>query len=95
MSEKEVNKMVNDMSDFSEKHKLSETDLPEITKQLKNILILEKVDDTRSGPFELTESYTKNKTLYQKALKTFKKSEQKELQKILDMVEDLEKNGNG
>ncbi len=92
---KEISSMIVSMSNFSEKEKLRETDLPELTQQLKNILILEKLDQSHEGPFELTSSYPQNKALYQKALKSFKKDEQKTLQKILKIVEDLARDGNG
>ena len=95
LTNSEISNLIVLMSNFSEKEKLNDQDLPELTQQLKNILILEKLDETHEGPFELTSSYPQNKALYQKAVKTFKKDEQKTLQKILKIVEDLAKNGNG
>ena len=83
------------MSNFSEKTKLTSQDLPELIQQLKNILILEKVDPSHEGPFELTSSYPKNKALYQKAIKSFNKEDQKILQNILKIVENIAQNGNG
>ena len=95
LTSNEISNLIVSMSNFSEKEILTENDLPELTQQLKNILILEKLDETHEGPFELTSSYPQNKALYQKAIKTFKKGEQKTLQKILKIVEDLAQNGNG
>ena len=95
LANKEISSLIVSMSNFSEKEYLSEKDLPELKQQLKNILILEKRDETHEGPFELTSSYPQNKALYQKAIKSFKKDEQKTLQNILKIVEDLAKNGNG
>lgn len=95
LSNKEISQMIVSMSDFSEKEKLTEKDFPELTRQLQNIIILEKYDETHEGPFELTSSYPQNKALYQKAIKTFKKEEQKVLQNILKIVENIARNGNG
>ncbi len=95
ISNQEISNMVVSMSNFSEKTKLTSQDLPELIQQLKNILILEKVDESHEGPFELTSSYPQNKALYQKAIKRFNKEEQKTLQNILKIVENIAQNGNG
>lgn len=95
LSSEKISNLVVSMSDFSEKVNLTEKDLPELNEQLKNILVLEKVDESHEGPFELSESYPKNKVLYQKAIKSFSKKDQKILQNILKIVEDIGKNKNG
>jgi len=92
---KDRSALITSMANFSEKEKLTEKDIPELTQQLKNILILEQIDDSHEGPFELTTSYPKNKNLYQKVIKTFNKKEQKVLQDILKIVEKLSIEGNG
>ena len=93
-TENEIRDMVVSMSDFSEK-KLTVRDLPEITRQLKNIIILENLDMTRSGPFELKKSYPRYKALYKKSIETFSIDDQKTLIEVLNLVEALAKNGNG
>jgi hypothetical protein len=95
ISEKEISNMIVSMSDFSEKEKLTEKDYPELIRQLQNIIVLEKHDDSHEGPFELTTSYPQNKALYQRAIKSFKQDDQKVLQAILKIVENIAKNGNG
>ena len=95
LTDKEISQMVISISDFSEKEKLTEQDLPELIRQLKNIISIEKYDESYEGPLELTISYPQNKALYQKAIKTFKIKDQKVLQDIFKIVEDVAKNGNG
>lgn len=95
ITEKEISNMIISMADFSEKEKLTETDMPELIRQLQNVIILEKYDESHEGPFELTSSYPQNKALYQKAIKYFKPRDQKTLQDILKIVENIAKNGNG
>lgn len=95
LTNNEINDLVVSMATFSEKEKLTEKDLPEITKQLKNILILEKADESHEGPFELQLSYPANKPLYQKAIKSFTPDDQKKLQSILKIVEHIGRDGNG
>lgn len=94
LTEDEIKTMVIQMSHFSEK-RLDKKDIPEITLQLKNVLILEKNDPSRTGLFELKKSYPQNKELYKKALKSFTPSEQKTLTYLLKLVENLARNGNG
>ena len=95
INDKEISNMINSMADFSEKEKLMEKDMPELIRQLQNVITLEKYDETHEGPFELTSSYPQNKNLYQKAIKSFKPHDQKTLQDILKVVESIAKNGNG
>lgn len=94
-SDKEITNMIISMSDFSEKEILIATDMPELVRQLQNVIILEKYDPSHEGPFELTSSYPQNKALYQQAIKSFKDHDQKILQSILKIVENIAKNGNG
>jgi len=94
LTDGEITSMVISMSNFSEKS-LTKNDIPEITQQLKNILILEDNDPTRSGPFELKKSYPKNKALYRTAMKNFTPQEQQALMEVLNLVEALARNGNG
>lgn len=95
LTQKEISNMIISMADFSEKEKLTEADMPELIRQLQNVIVLEKYDDSHEGPFELTSSYPQNKALYQKAIKSFKQDDQKVLQSILKIVENIAKNGNG
>lgn len=95
LTDKVISNLIVSMSDFSEKEKLTEKDIPELTRQLKNIIILEEYDESHEGPFELTTSYPQNKAMYQKVIKTFSKKDQKILQNILIIVENIAQNGNG
>lgn len=95
LTNKEISRMIVSMSDFSEKEKLTKDDIPELTRQLQNVILLEKYDESHEGPFELTSSYPQNKVLYQKVIRTFKQDDQKVLQNILKIVENIAKNGNG
>ena len=71
---------------FSQK-KLTNADYPELQKNLKTVLLLDDQDPSREAVITLSESYNKNKALYDKALKSLEtkknKSQVKEIKKLL------------
>lgn len=81
---------------FSKKKLDPKKDLEEVKKNLNTLLLLDNEDPSRTAVMILSESYNKNKTLYDKAFKAIEtKKNKQQLNEIKAMMADFHKNGNG
>ena len=84
-----------DLEIFSKK-KLTNKDLPELKKNLNTLLILDDEDPARTAVIILSESYNKNKALYDKALKSIEDKKNKtKLKEIKNILKSHYTEGNG
>jgi hypothetical protein len=85
-SDETVQTSINELEAFSKK-KLSKKDLPALKKNMKTLLVLDDLDPSREAVIVLSESYNKNKALYDKALKSVEtkknKAQLKEIKSLL------------
>lgn len=88
----QVDKILHEMS-IDVDTKTLNPDLAE--KQLKNVLILEESDPSRSCLYIIMNSYLKNKDIYKKAIERFNRKDQKTLKELMKLIEDFDRNGNG
>ncbi len=92
LSQDKVDEILQEMSADIETKKIS-VDLAE--KQLKNVLLLESSDPSRSCLYIIMDSYLKHKGIFEAAVKKFSTREQNTLNQLLQLIENLNKNGNG
>lgn len=85
-----------DLEVFSKKTLNEKTDLEEIKKNIKILLILENEDPSRTAVLMLSESYNKHSALYEKAMKALEnKKNKKQLNEIRAILKDFHTKGNG
>lgn len=85
-----------DLEVFSKKSLNEKTDLEEIKKNIKILLILEDEDPSRTAVLMLSESYNKHSALYEKAIKSIEtKKNKKQLNEIRAILKDFHTKGNG
>lgn len=90
------NYKMSDLSAFAKKNLNEKTDLEEVKDHLKFILQLDSEDPSRTGVFILSESYEKNKALYDRAFKEIEtKKNKKQLNEIKSIMANFNKDGNG
>ncbi len=94
-SDETVHAYISEIENFSKK-KLTSKDLPEIKKNLKTLIALDDLDPSREGVIILSESYNKNKALYDKALKSLEtKKNRTQLKEIKNLLRSHYSTGNG
>lgn len=94
-SDETVQASIAEVETFSKK-KLSKKDLPEIKKNLKTLIALDDLDPSREAVIILSESYNKNKALYDKALKSLEtKKNKSQLKEIKSILKSHHSEGNG
>lgn len=85
-----------DLEIFSKKSLNEKTDLEEVKKNIKILLILEDEDPSRTAVLMLSESYNKHSALYEKAIKSIEnKKNKKQLNEIRAILKDFHHKGNG
>ena len=90
-----VYKSVQEIENFSKK-KLTKRDLEEVKKNLRTLLEIDDKDPSREGVIILSESYNKNKALYDKALKSIETKKNKaKLKEIKSLLQSHYSEGNG
>lgn len=81
---------------FSKKKLDPKKDLEEVKKTINTLLALDEEDPSRTAVMILSESYNKNKALYDKAIKAIEtKKNKQQLKEIQTMLANFHKNGNG
>ncbi|MGZ3692093.1 MAG: hypothetical protein ACXVAX_11360 [Pseudobdellovibrio sp.] len=81
---------------FSKKKLNPKTDLEEVKKTIQTLLLLDNDDPSRTAVMILSESYNKNKALYNKAIKSVETKENKQqLLEIKKILANFSKEGNG
>ncbi len=90
-----IHASISEIETFSKK-KLTKKDLPEIKKNLKTLITLDDLDPSREAVIILSESYNKNKALYDKALKSLEtKKNKSQLKEIKGLLKSHYSEGNG
>lgn len=85
-----------DLASFAKKNLNEKTDLEEVKKNIEILLVLDEEDPSRTAVMMLSESYNKNKTIYDKAIKAVEtKKNKKQLIEIKNILAGFYKNGNG
>jgi predicted transcriptional regulator YheO len=81
---------------FSKKKLNKKTDLEEVKKILNTLLALDEEDPSRTAVMVLSQSYNKNKSLYDKAFKSIEtKKNRQQLKEIKRIMANFYKYGNG
>ncbi len=81
---------------FSKKSLNPKKDLEEVKKTLNTLLALDEEDPSRTAVMLLSQSYNKNKNLYDKAFKAIEtKKNKQQLKEIKIIMINFYKNGNG
>ena len=81
---------------FSKKKLNPKTDLAEVKKTIQTLLLLDNDDPSRTAVMILSESYNKNKSLYDKAIKAVENKQNKQqLSEIKKILANFSKDGNG
>lgn len=81
---------------FSKKNLNPKTDLEEVKSNLNTLLLLDDEDPSRTAVMMLSESYNKNKALYEKAFKAIENPKnKKQLKEIKSLMASFYKSGNG
>lgn len=85
-----------DIQTFSKKNLNEKSDLTEVKKVLNVLLELEQEDPSRTAVMMLSESYNKNKALYDRAfLEIENKKNKKQLNEIKKIMANFYNQGNG
>lgn len=90
-----VKSIISDIEKFSEIESLNTNDLELTVYALKNLVLIDSLDRSRSAVQMLAPSYSKNKGIYQYALKKLSESEKKIVLEYFQMLERLNSSGQG
>ena len=87
---------VSKIETFSKKKLNAKTDLEEVKKTIQTLLVLDNDDPSRTAVMILSDSYNKNKALYNKAFKAVEtKQNKQQLSEIKKIMANFSKEGNG
>ena len=87
--------IVSEIEKFSEIESLNTNDLELTVYALKTLVLIDSLDRSRSAVQMLASSYSKNKGIYQYALKKLSESEKKIVIEYYQMLERLNSSGQG
>lgn len=86
--------MISKIEDFGDKEKIKENEIEDLVRILKDLLVLEKIDPSRTALWALDESYKNNKIVYNHAIGAFSKEDQKKLHDLMKLLEEsIKRNG--
>lgn len=91
ITKKEMITMISKIEDFGDKKKILEREVPELIDCLTDLLILEKIDSSRTALWALDESYKNHVPVYNYAIGSFSKEDQKKLHELMKLLEEYNK----
>lgn len=94
--EKLIYSILSDLQKFGTLDLSEKKDLPLVRNALSTLILIDKIDDPRSGVLSLSDSYGRHKLLFQKAADSIETPKNKKLlQELLKIMNNFYEHGNG